>query len=39
LLLRSLLSACVFDRTVDPGSVPDGCRAMNERESIKVVKP
>jgi len=30
----------VFDRTVDLDGVPDGYRAMNERESIKVlVKP
>ena len=30
----------VFDRTVDLDGVPDGYRAMNDRESIKVlVKP
>jgi threonine dehydrogenase-like Zn-dependent dehydrogenase len=30
----------VVDRTVDLDGVPDGYRAMNERESIKVmVKP
>jgi threonine dehydrogenase-like Zn-dependent dehydrogenase len=30
----------VFDRVVDLDGVPDGYRAMNERESIKVlVKP
>jgi len=27
----------VFDRTVDLGGVPDGYRAMNDRESIKVL--
>src|SRR5205807_8578952 len=30
----------VFDRTVDLDGVPDGYRAMNDRESIKVlIKP
>jgi threonine dehydrogenase-like Zn-dependent dehydrogenase len=30
----------VFDRTVDLEGVPDGYRAMNEREALKVmVKP
>jgi hypothetical protein len=27
----------VFDHTVDLDRVPDGCRAIAERESIKVV--
>jgi len=27
----------VFDRTVDLNGVPDGYRAMNDRESIKVL--
>jgi threonine dehydrogenase-like Zn-dependent dehydrogenase len=27
----------VFDRTVDLSGVPDGYRAMNDRESIKVM--
>ena len=27
----------VFDRTVDLDGVPDGYRAMNDRESIKVL--
>jgi threonine dehydrogenase-like Zn-dependent dehydrogenase len=26
----------VFDRTTNTDGVPDGCRALNERESIKV---
>ncbi len=31
---------CVFDRVADLDGVPDGYRAMNEREAIKVmVKP
>jgi hypothetical protein len=29
--------ARVFDRTVDLSGVPDGYRAMNDRESIKVM--
>lgn len=29
----------VFDRTVDLDGVPDACRAMEERESIKVMVP
>jgi threonine dehydrogenase-like Zn-dependent dehydrogenase len=27
----------VFDRTVDLDGVPEGCRAMDNRESIKVM--
>ena len=27
----------VFDRTVDPDGVPDGYRAMNDREALKVL--
>ena len=30
-------SGRVFDRTVDLNGVPDGYRAMNDRESIKVL--
>jgi len=26
----------VFDRVIDIDGVPDGCRAMNDREAIKV---
>lgn len=34
---RRIEPGCVFDRTVELDSVPDGYRAMNEREALKVM--